>query len=206
MTTTQQGLRPVPVRARPQVQVLLDQLCGIDAWSRAHATRAAGLAEAGSREARLDLARRRDVVERQRQALQTWTDRDLRGSGDLLRSLAAPRAVVCHRQEWFSGALVRGLEAGGVVVVAALENGADAVGVAVAEQPDLLVLEERLPMVSGLQVTAAAVAYAPGTAVVVQVADPWQIGPFLDAGASAVYTRRTPPADIVVDLLARLGR
>jgi CheY-like chemotaxis protein len=196
---------PTLVRRRSEADVLLDQLRGIDAWTRAHSLRAPGDAAAASRESRLDLARRMDVVTRQRQAVVDWTERQLRRSGHLLRSVAAPRAVVAHRQEWFSGRLVSGLEAGGVVVLADLANGAEALGVLVAEQPDFLVLEDKLPMVRGLELAEAAARYAPSTLVVVQVANEWEIGPFLDAGATRVYTRRIPPSDIVADLLDALA-
>jgi DNA-binding NarL/FixJ family response regulator len=112
--------------------------------------------------------------------------------------------VVSHRQEWFSGNMVGGLRAGGVAVVAELQNGADALGVVVAEQPDVLLVEDEVPMVSGLELTEAAARYAPSTLVVVQVEHDWDIGPFLDAGATTVCTRRTPPARILADLLAAL--
>jgi CheY-like chemotaxis protein len=195
----------LPLSRRSEVDVLLDQLRGISAWTRAHSVRSADAAGASSRESRLDLSRRNDVVTRQRQALMDWTGRQLLGSGQLLRSVAAPRAVISHRQEWFSGKVVSGLQAGGVAVVANLPNGADALGVVVAEQPDFLLVEDKLPMVSGLELVKEAGRYARSTLVVVQVANDWEIGPFLDAGATTVYTRRTSPADIVADLLAALA-
>ncbi len=146
------------------------------------------------------------MVTRQRHALTHWTERQLRDSGlHVLCSVAAPRAVVAHRPGWCSGQLVGGLQAGGVAVVADLQNGADALGVVVAEQPDFLLVEDSLPMVSGLELTKAAARYAPSTLVVVQVADDREIGPFLDAGASRVHTRRARPAEIVADLLSALG-
>lgn len=204
MTITHEDRVSRPLRERSEADLLLDQLRAIDAWTRVHSRRSVDAAGAASRESRLDLARRLDAVSRQRQALLDWTERQLRAGGHLLRSVVTPRAVISHRQEWFSGKLAGGLEAGGVAVVADLRNGADAVGVVVAEQPDFLVVEDKLPMVSGLELTKAAARYAPSTLVVVQVANDWEIGPFLDAGASTVYTRRTPPADIVAALLATL--
>ena len=58
-----------------------------------------------------------------------------------------------HRQAWFRGKVASGLQAGGVAVEADLENGADALGAVVAEQPDFLLVEDKLPMVSGLDLT-----------------------------------------------------
>lgn len=180
--------------------MLLDQVHGIDAWVRAHSRTSGGAQTSPVREFRLDMARRADVVTRQRQALLDWTERQFLSS-DHVAFVAAMRVVLVHRNAWFRQKVVSGLEAGGVAVVANLENGADAIGVVVAEQPDLLLVEDKLPMMSGLDLCKAVGQYAPSTVVVVQVANDWEIGPFLDAGATTVYTRRTPPADIVAHLL-----
>ncbi len=91
------------------------------------------------------------------------------------------------------------------MLAADLENGADALGVVVAEQPDFLILDDKLPMFSGLEVTKAVARFAPRTVVLVQVADHWEVGPFLDAGATTVYTRRTSPADIAADVVATVN-
>lgn len=185
------------VPARSGADVVLEQLSGIAAWARDHRPTALVVDALVSREARLDLARRRDVVERQRQALIDWTARQLLESDHVLCSLAVRRAVVVHRNDWFKGKVAAGLEADGISVVAALENGAEAVGVVVAEQPDVLLLENKLPMLPGLEVTRAVRRYSPRTAVVAQVESDMEIGPFLDAGAITAYPRRVPPADIV---------
>jgi hypothetical protein len=206
VTTIEEGRATPPLRRRRSAtDVLLDQLRGIEAWTRVHSVRAFDADEAGSRESRLDLARRRDVVMRQRQALLGWTERQLRESDRMLRSLPATRVVIAHRHDWFKGKLTGGLQAGGATVVADLENGADALGVVIAEQPDFLVVQDRLPMVSGLDLTGEVCRYAPSTVVVVQVTNDWEVGPFLDAGAATVYNRRTPPADIVSEILAAVA-
>jgi CheY-like chemotaxis protein len=189
-------------RLRSDADLLVDQLRGIDAWTQAHSLSAAEVDEACSRESRLDLARRRDVVMRQRQAMIGWTERQLRGSDRVLRSVAPTRVVIAHRHDWFKARVTSGLLAGGIAVVADLENGADALGIVIAEQPDFLLIQDRLPMVNGLDLTRDVCRYAPSTVVVVQVTNDWEIGPFLDAGATAVYTKRTSPADVASDLLA----
>lgn len=202
MTMIGDGRTALVVRGRSQTDVLLDQLRGMEAWTREHNVHVVDVGTAGSRESRLDLARRRDVVTRQRQALLDWTERQLRDSDRMIRSLAATRVVIAHRHAWFKVKLTSALQAGGATVVADLDNGADALGVVVAEQPDFLLIEDKLPMVNGLDLTREVTRHAPNTVVLVQVATDWEIGPFLDAGAATVYSRRTPPADIAEALLA----
>lgn len=104
--------------------------------------------------------------------------------------------MLVHRQEWFVQTMTRALAERGVRVVAALTNGADAVGVLVGEQPDLLLVEESLPMMTGQQVVAEAVRFAPATMLVAQVTSADRIGAFLDAGVRAAVTRQVPPADV----------
>ncbi|MCU1592912.1 MAG: DNA-binding response regulator [Frankiales bacterium] len=193
-------VRPLAV-PRTETGVLLDQLRGIEAWTCRHRPSELDLDAATTREDRLDLARRRDVVERQRQALQDWTAQQLRMSGDVHRT-APLRAVIVHRSPWFRAKVALELQHGGVAVIAQLENGAEAVGVVVAEQPDVVLVEDKLPMINGLEVTKAVRAYAPRAVVVAQVTNEWETAPFLEAGAATAYPRRTPPADIAADLRA----
>jgi CheY-like chemotaxis protein len=192
--------------SRSDADVLLAQVRGIEEWTRDHRASHLLLNPGSSREDRLDFARRREAVERQRQALLEWTARQLRDSPRILHCVSLRRAVIVHRNDWFKGKLAAALEAAGVTVVAALDNGADAVGVVVAEQPDVLLMEHTLPMVSGLDVTLAVRRYAPATAVVVQVGNDWERGAFLDAGAASAYTRAVPPADIAADVGVLLAR
>jgi CheY-like chemotaxis protein len=205
MTIAQTPRSRVPLSGRPDTARLADQLTGIDAWHRTRRELESQAVEAGSREMRLDRSRRLDVVRRQHQALVEATERQLRQTGDALRSAPAPRAVIVHRNDWFKDKVVTGLRAGGVELVGELSNGADAVGVVVAEQPDVLLLEDRLPMLGGLDVLREVRRLSPRTLVTVQVVDDRDIGPFLEAGASTAFTRRTSPADVALalcDLLA----
>ena len=191
---------------RSDLELALDQVRAIDAWVQAHSARDDEAVSTLSREDRLDQARRRDVVSRQRQAIEDWTERELRAGGDLQQSVAASRAVIAHRHAWLSAKVTAGLQAGGVTVVAELDNGAEALGVVVAEQPDLLLVGDKLAMVSGLDLCRAVRSWSPRTLVAVQVAEDWQVGPFLDAGAASVFTRRIPPADIAAQLAEALTR
>lgn len=193
-------------RSRPETDLVRDQLDAIEAWNVAR--RAIEMAEesaaarARSREMRLDLARRMDVVRRQHQAMIQRTEEQLRESAHLLRTGAPARAIVVHRNDWFKDKLIDGLRRGGVDVVARLENGADAVGVAVAEQPDLLLVEDKLPMLSGVDVIRQVLRYAPRTIAGAQVCVDDGIAELLDAGARTAFTRRVPPADVARDLCA----
>ena len=74
-----------------------------------------------------------------------------------------------------------------------------------AEQPELLLLEDKLPMLGALEVLAEVRRWAPQTLVTVQVANDWEIGPFLEAGACTAFTRRIPPAEIADALCSMLA-
>ena len=185
-------------------EVLADQVRGISAWNTARRAieMAEEAAEAGarSREMRLDLDRRMEVIRRQHEALVRRTEEQLAASARVLRSTAPARAQVVHRNEWFRDKLVAGLADGGVDVIAQLENGADAVGVAVAEQPDLLVLEDKLPMITGEEVIRQVRQFSPLTIAVVQVSYDDDVPAALEAGARTAFTRRVPPADVAREI------
>jgi CheY-like chemotaxis protein len=185
---------------RPLTVLLGEQLAAMRVFhgDRDAAERAAA-ASGISREQKLDAQRRVDVVRRQHDALLAAAQRSLDEAGSPL-SLPSPRVLVVHRNEWLRRRLTVELAERGIAVIAQLENGADGVGVLVAEQPDLLLVEEALPQVTGMQILAATRRYAPHTRTAVQVPYDDGIAPALDAGAVAVFTRRTPPADIAAEL------
>jgi hypothetical protein len=195
---------PGPFRPRLPVEVISDQLQGIDAWHEARrALEQAHLSATGqalSREMRLDLDRRMDVVRRQHEAMVQRLSEQLADGHRMARGAAGPRAVVVHRNEWYREKLIEGLRAGGVDVLAVLDNGADAVGVAVAEQPDLLFVEDKLAMIGGPEVISQVGAFAPRTMTAAQVAHEGAVAEALDAGAVAAFARRVPPADVAREL------
>lgn len=181
------------------------QLEAIDAFHRARRrAEQAAVTAAGSREARLDAARRLDVVRRQHAAIITRTDTSLRAGREVVRA-TRPRAVVVHRGDWFGRAIVRALSEHRFHLLAQLDNGADAVGAAVAEQPELLLLEDPLPMMTGEQVVTEVRRYSPATVVAVQTSDSRAMATLLDAGAGSVFSRRVAPLDVARDLAALLG-
>lgn len=191
---------------RSDLTLALEQVRAIDCWVQAHASRPDVVVSTSSREERLDLARRLDVIARQRRAIVDWTERQLRASGDLMRSVATSRAVIAHRHAWLASRVTSALQERGITVVAELDNGADALGIVVAEQPDLLLVEDKLPMVTGLDLCRAVTTWSPRTLTAVQVAEDWQVGQFLDAGATTVFTRRIPPTDIAAELAQAVTR
>ncbi len=73
----------------------------------------------------------------------------------------------------------------------------------VAEQPDLLLVEDKLVMLSGLELVAEAAVFAPQTLVAAQVRNNEDVARMLDAGAWHAFARQVPPADIA-DALAEM--
>lgn len=194
--------RPGP---HSELELINRQLDGVEAWNRARrqAEQAAQIRTA-SREARMDVTRRMEVLREQHRAIVERVDSQLASGVHLLARRVHTRAVVVHRNEWFIRKLTDELAEVGIEVVGALQNGAEGVGVTVAEQPELLIVEDALPMVPGEQVVREVRQYAPSTLVVAQVAYDDRIAALLEAGARAAYTRRVPPYDFarqVGDLL-----
>lgn len=193
-------------RRRSELQLAAQQADAIAAFTRSHRTaHEARQAAARSREMKLDNARATEVLRREHAALVARAHEHLRLTGTVLRSTGARRVVLAHRSEWFRGKLSRVLTDGGLHVVAVLDNGADAVGVTVAEQPDLLLVEDTLAMVPGEAVVREVLRFCPDTVVAAQVASSDGVGALLDAGAHEVFTRQVPPAEVARRLLALGG-
>ena len=191
--------------ARSDLDLARQQLDAIDRWHAARrAARNAAERSAASREARMDLARRMDVIRAEHRAIVARTDAHLRSSVELLQRNAPRRAIVVHRNSWFTQKVCADLVARQIDVVATLTNGAEAVGAVVAEQPDLLLVEDTLPMLSGEDVVREVRQFAPGTRVGAQVAYDDRIAAILEAGADTAYTRRVPPVDVATGLVALL--
>ena len=201
----QADMRP-SYRARTPVELAAQQLAAIDRFHVArHVEDAAAVAASLSREERLTRDRQREVVRRAHEAIVARCEHQLRHSGHVMSLRAGRRVVLAHRSEWFVAKVGALLAEHGVCVVASLENGADAVGTVVAEQPDLLLVEDSLAMVAGEQVIRDARLFSPETVSVAQVAYSDRVGALLEAGATAVFTRQIPPAD-VADALVELLR
>lgn len=206
--TTEDEPHAVPV-GRTHLDLMKAQLAAIDAWNEArHASETAAEALVLTREMRLDLSRRMEARRREQQALLARAEAQLSSSGDVLTQRVPTRAVLAHRSTWLRESVAKRLEECGVEVVGAFEDGADATGTVVVEQPDLVLVEDRLPTLSGVEVVRRVRRFAPGAIVGAQCLDGDGVRLLLDAGARAVFTRRTPPAEIadaLVDCLLNGG-
>jgi predicted site-specific integrase-resolvase len=201
MTTSSRSCRAT------QADLARRQLQAIESWHRARrAAEQAFEARTASREVRMDLSRHVEVLRTQHDAIVRRTDQHLRDGVHPLTRQVADRAVVVHRNEWFTGKVTAELQRCGIEVVEALCNGAEAVGVVVAEQPELLLVEDSLPMLPGEDVVRETRRFAPDTLVVGLVDYQDRVAALHAVGATAVFTRRVPPAEVVggaVDLLTR---
>lgn len=197
--TSPPGSRPAGWRPRSEVELAAQQLRAIDRFNTARrlAERAAAAA-ARSREMRMDATRRLEVLRREHEAVVARSHEQLRLTGDLLCSTAARRVVLAHRNEWFLGKVAKALEDEGLQVVARVDNGADAVGVIVCEQPDLVLVEDALAMVPGEQVVREVRELSPQTLVAAQVQHADRTAAMREAGASLVFTRQVGPLDVAV--------
>jgi CheY-like chemotaxis protein len=181
------------------------QIDAIDAWHRARrVAEAAAQSAMNTRESRLDLNRRLEARRREQQALLARAEDQLRHSGGVLAGQVRPRAVVAHRNAWIRDTVASRLRDEGVDVVGLFDDGADCAGTMVVEQPDLLLVEDRLPTLTGIEVVMRARQFAPRTVVGAQALDSGSVAALFDAGAQAVFTRRVPPAEMVGSLLACL--
>ena len=186
-----------PLRARrSDLQRLEDQLDNLRAWQEmAQAQQALDLAAISSagREQRLDARRRLEGLQRAQAALLARADVAIRGSQELLAGPRPALAVIAHRNEWLRNKIALALAAEGAEVLAVVEDGSDALGIVVAEQPDVLLVEDRLPTMSGVEVVQHVRRFAPHTLIATQVEGTLPRD-MLAAGASAVFSRRIPPA------------
>lgn len=192
-------------RARSELDLAAQQLRAITSFNDARRTaEQVAAAAARSRELRMDAARSLEVLRREHDAVVRRAHEQLRLTGDLLRGTAERRVVLAHRSEWFLDKVACALQNRGLLVVARIDNGADAVGLAVAEQPDLLLVEDTLAMVPGEQVVRDVRRFCADTVVAAQVQYGERVPALLDAGAATVFTRQVPPLDVaqhMVDLL-----
>ncbi len=190
---------------RSELDLMTAQLAAIDAWNKARrASESAADAVTLTREMRLDLSRRMEARRREQEALLARAEEQLRESGGVLAGRARTRAVLAHRNAWLRDSVAHRLEQQGIAIVGVFEDGAEAAGTIVVEQPDLVLVEDRLPTLSGVEVVRRVRAFAPDAVVGAQCLDGSGIRALVDAGAQAVFTRRIPPLDIADQLLACL--
>ena len=184
----------VTIPAREPQTLLREQQLGVRAWQADLALRLErDPSTAGDREAQMDARRTIAGLQRARSASKALLARRARG---LEPDVHGPRAVVVHRNEWLRARLADELEARGVHVVGAGADGAAALAMAVVEQPDLLLVEDRLPWVSPLDVVADVSHFAPHTVVAVLAEDTAETAELVAVGAAAVFSRAVHPEDV----------
>jgi hypothetical protein len=169
-------------RTRAAALLRKDRQRGMAAWEQAAAARepeAMANRQAGAE------ARRR--VEALRRVSHAMTERHELLAGSAHQADVA-RGIVVHRLEWMRERLAAGLGDHGIAVVASEHDGADGLGVTIAEQPVLLVVEDRLPSLRAVEVVSSV----------------REFDALLEAGVAAVFSRRIPPADICAHLAGLL--
>lgn len=195
-----------PDHARPGLDLLQAQLTAIESWHRARRVAEEAARSGGSsREMRLDLSRRMEARRREQAALVARADAHLRESGAVLESRPRTRAVIAHRSAWLRDAVAARLVEHGITLVGVFEDGADVAGAVVVEQPELVLVEDRLPSLTGADVVRRVRRFSPLTVVGAHVLDSTGVQHLVEAGAQAVFTRRIRPLDIADQLLACLS-
>ncbi|MFM7509044.1 MAG: response regulator [Actinomycetota bacterium] len=93
----------------------------------------------------------------------------------------------------------RGLEGAGVEVVGEAENGEEAVALAAASTPDIVLMDLSMPVLDGVQATTRIRADNPDVRIVVLTMhdDPERTKAALQAGASAYLTKGTSFAEVL---------
>lgn len=156
----------------------------------------------------VDLQQRRtararlDVVRRERAALMARAHQQSLGE---MPGGSRPTAVLAHHSPWFLERLTAHLADRGIRVVAAEPDIASAAGAAAAEQPSLVLLEDREESSPGESVVRDVIDYCPNTLVTATCASSDRVGLLLDAGARTVFTRRVTPVDVAQQLTALLA-
>lgn len=122
---------------------------------------------------------------------------------------AAPvRVVVAEDNDTFRETLelLLGLE-GGIEVVGSAADGEAAVAACTRLRPAVVLMDYRLPVLDGVEATAAICAQAPGTAVVALTAEasPREVDALLDAGAVACLSKDERLEAIVEAIRAAAG-
>lgn len=185
---------------RPAAHRIVRQIEAVDAWiaarrDREHVLRLPGL----SRDERMDAAREVEALRRTHDAIKGRCARGLDADVEPMRWPGAT-AVLAHRHAWLVDKLGLLLAERGVTVLVCTDNAAEALGAVVAEQPDLLLIGDRLAMMPGHALLAESRIYSPGTLLAAQAFDQDRADA-LRATADSVFLGHHLPADIA-DALA----
>ncbi|MCW2621853.1 MAG: hypothetical protein JWL64_1455 [Frankiales bacterium] len=203
--TTGAGAVPPPL-ILSDLELIALQLQALERWHAARREQEQLLAAPGqSREQRLVSQRRLAALAAVHRAVMARSDEQVSRDPDG-RGPGRARAVLAHRNLWLRGKVGAALEDLGVTVVASVDDGAEALAAVVCLQPELILVEDRLPTVPGREVVGAAAGYAPHTVIAVQAEGQEGLGRLLDLGVRAWFSRRIPPAEIAARLVETLHR
>jgi DNA-binding NarL/FixJ family response regulator len=118
-----------------------------------------------------------------------------------------PRCLIADDHPALTAAVTAYLSEHGFDIVGPAADGRRAVALATEEQPELALVDFRMPRLSGLDLVAALREIAPETRIVVYTADADEqiASDVLAAGATALVLKEAPLADLVRALEAALG-
>ena len=197
--------RPAPQLAHVGVAAkLIRQVEAIDAWNCARRVREHALETAHlTRQDRMDVTRQVAVL---RPTQDEITDRAARGLRGEVGPMHMPQltGVIAHRHAWFAEKVAVQLVARGVTIVGCTDNGAEALGAVVAEQPDIVLTSDRLAMISCDALLEQTRLFAPLALRTVQASDGHQAAA-LKTTVDAIFLRQDPPAHVADVLMALLA-
>ena len=113
--------------------------------------------------------------------------------------LSSPTCVVADDHPALLGAVVSYLSASGFEVIGTAENGAQACSMIQELQPDVALVDFRMPRVSGLALVARLREESPEVRLLVYTADAEQedVTAILAAGASGIVLKEAPMIDLI---------
>ena len=188
-------------RARAPGELVKEQAQAIAAYGTACRAGLSELQAVGtSREMRLDAARRSEVRQREYAALLDAADAQLRDTCEALGS-DHPRAVIAHRNDWYRFKVSERLLTHGIRVMLDTADGATAAATVVCEQPDLVLVEDLLPVLTGCEVLTRVRTYAPHTMMAAQVSSSAAAAALTASGSRAVFTRSASPSEVADELV-----
>ncbi len=200
-STTTAGLRA----GRTQAELLVLQVQAVDAWVRARGdAQECDTADRAGAQPAADLGREAATRLQERDALRARVADHLSLSGGPLAARVPVRAIVAHRSPCTRTAFACALKARGISVVGSCTDAAQAVGTAVAEQPDLVLVEDQLPTAPTPELVRRLREFAPSAVVAALTVHGSHRGDLVEAGAHCVCAC-VPPDDVVALLVRGLA-
>ena len=190
--------QPLQQHHLPQhMQVLNRRLEALGAWD-AHCQEQENQPR-DSREGQIDATRWREI-RRRCEAAMTLSAEAVPADNWLEPARMAPRAVVAFWHDWRREQLSAALEAQGLHVVSASRNAAETLGHVIWQQPDLLVVGERLEMLTVEALIALTGQFSTHTVIAAQASEADGLGEILDAGVRGAFSRQLGAQLVAVEL------